>query len=300
MSYALIANAQKKFPDKWCAIVDTEFRFNPVRAEIQGVDLNRLAVVQDNVLEAVLEKALTLAATGKFSIVVVDSFGNNVAEINSNYYNDAKAKVDRQPGVEAKANTLFAKNASREASHNNVALVILNQQRVKFGVVFGNPYDFPGGESIRHMSSLTLIARSAGVIKDPITGVAVAGKCSITVDKSDYCVKGIKTDDTNHLVFYYDKGKAESYQLADAGVRAGILLIGAKGGTKLLNENGEEIKKWRGAEAFYKDLLENDGLRREIVDIVGRVGANVPTEFAPQPRDSDTDDEEESESGDTE
>jgi recombination protein RecA len=66
----------------------------------------------------------------------------------------------------------------RFVGRNKIALIFLNQVRMKIGVAFGNPYTTPGGKAIPFFSSVRIQLFTAGKIKngDAIIGAGVKAK----------------------------------------------------------------------------------------------------------------------------
>jgi protein RecA len=143
-----VAAAQRAYPDKFAIWMDIEGTFDPPWAAMQGVDLDRLHIVEPETGESAVDIADALLRTMEVCIIVTDSiaFLTPMKEIIS-------SAEDSFPGIHARliGNYLRRVNATllveRHRQHYPVVLH-LNQFRMSIGVMFGDPRVLPGGKAL--------------------------------------------------------------------------------------------------------------------------------------------------------
>lgn len=143
-----VAAAQRMYPDKFAIWMDIEGTFDPPWAARQGVDLDRLHIVEPETGESAVDIADALLHTMEVSILVTDSiaFLTPMKEIVS-------SAEESFPGMHARliGNYLRRVNSTllteRHRGHYPVVLH-LNQFRMAIGVMFGDPRVLPGGKAL--------------------------------------------------------------------------------------------------------------------------------------------------------
>ena len=125
-----IAEEQKK--GGVCAFVDAEHALDPQYARKLGVNLDELLISQPDTGEQALEITDTLVRSGAVNMVVVDS----VAALTP------KAELegdmgDHQVGAQARLMSQAMRKLTGSISRSNCMVIIINQIRMKIGVMFG-------------------------------------------------------------------------------------------------------------------------------------------------------------------
>lgn len=141
----MIAENQRRDPN-WTVIWIASEDFHDPYAEMLGVDLSRLILIDTNILEVAFNEILRFVDTHEIDCVVVDS----IAALISESENEAKVgeiKVGRRALV---TNNFFAKAnkvVKRQLSNNDqrpVTVFVVNHFRNTIGQ-YGNPLTTPGG-----------------------------------------------------------------------------------------------------------------------------------------------------------
>jgi len=281
MVMRLVAMDQRDNPDKAQIVIDTEFSWDNEWAAKQGVDINRCHVRQGNVTEETHDFAIKLMKTGVVSFLAIDSVANEQLE-SQNYGNE---KVSKMPGQEAKEMKAFLKSAVSLAHQHQIAWVVTNQITMKIGVLFGSPETFPGGESLKHNIQQNIRLRSAGFVTDPKTKEPIASIVAATVTKSKIDIAR-KTDDSSHLIFYYEGGinKSLNMGLYDEGVRSGNIVKGGAGWVRVYNKAKEEVLKVHGQDKFLAMLLNEQFATslRHVLD--GGMGSDLQDSIQTEPQ----------------
>lgn len=212
-----------RFPDRLAVYVDTEEKYPyPL--------VNRLGISGDAFSLATLETAEKTIDFFDFSlrqkavgIVVLDSLAGLVPRIEI----DASME-DQQQGVAAREiNKLLRKmvgalRAARLEKGWSPTVILINQERYKIGVRFGNPVTLPGGEGQKYFVSLSLRLRTLKIKKeDGLPEDAPIVKVSAVVVKHSFGPEGksveylfamedfgnLKTGDAFDDKFLWDMGR---------------------------------------------------------------------------------------------
>jgi recombination protein RecA len=157
---------------KGAALLETETSMDPSYPQALGIDPTQIVYDQPLCLEDALNKAYYLAETGAFGVIVVDSLVTRTrAEIEG-------AIGDSHVGIAAREIGEFLRKVAPVARANDTMIVLLNQIRMKVGVMFGNPETTPGGLALQYFASVRLSLRPATAIKrgDDIIGHEVKAK----------------------------------------------------------------------------------------------------------------------------
>ncbi|MEA1986244.1 MAG: recombinase RecA [Candidatus Marinimicrobia bacterium] len=154
-----IAEAQKAGGN--AAFIDAEHALDIGYAKNLGVNINDLLVSQPGSGEEALEITETLVRSNAIDIIVIDSVAalTPKSEIEGNM-------GDSQMGVQARLMSQALRKLTGAVSKSNIAVVFINQIRMKIGVVFGNPETTTGGRALKFYTSLRLEIRRVTSIKD--------------------------------------------------------------------------------------------------------------------------------------
>ena len=207
LALQVIVKAQER--GEKAAYIDVEHAFDPTYAKSLGVNLEELYFSQPDSAEAALDIAKTLAATGEFVIIVVDS----VAALTPD--TEFEGEVGKsQIGHLARFMSSALKQIISDFSKTKTTLVLINQLRSKIGVVYGNPETTPGGNALKYYASQRIAIRRSSAIKDA-AGELLGYIAMIKVEKNKIALPyqkaevpfmhGIGFDATADLFMFSDK-----------------------------------------------------------------------------------------------
>jgi recombination protein RecA len=134
---------------------DAETKFDEAWAKLHGVDPDKLIVSQPAHLEQwleITENAILQKPASKLMLVALDSVAGlppKRAVEEGLGQDDSVAEAAR---IWSRAMQLFPMLVSR----HGVAMILLNQVRLKIGVMYGNPETTPGGNAIKAYAALRL------------------------------------------------------------------------------------------------------------------------------------------------
>src|SRR5690606_21684625 len=155
----VIAEAQKN--GGICAFVDAEHALDPVYARKLGVKVDELLISQPDTGEQALEIADTLVRSGAIDVLVVDSVAARPprAELEG-------AMGDALPGLQARLMSQAMRKLTASISKSKAMVIVINQIRMKIGVMYGSPETTTGGNALKFYSSVRLDIRRIGAIKE--------------------------------------------------------------------------------------------------------------------------------------
>lgn len=157
----VIAQAQKKLPEKACAIIDTEHALDMNYAKNLGVDVEKLVLSQPDYGEQALGVCEALIESDEFSVIVIDS----VAALTP------KAEIDGEMGtavigLHARLMSQALRKLTAKVASSKTILIFTNQLREKIGVMFGSPEVTTGGKALKFYASIRLDIRRKDQIKN--------------------------------------------------------------------------------------------------------------------------------------
>lgn len=178
IALSVIAQAQMKSPDAYCAIIDTEHALDPVYAKNLGVDLKRLHIAQPKTAEEALEIMDALVRSGALDVVILDSVAALVprAELEGDM-------GDSHMGLQARLMSQALRKLTATISKSKSLVIFINQIRQKIGVMFGNPETTTGGNALKFYASVRLDVRRVQTIKDKDKPIGNEVKIKIVKNK---------------------------------------------------------------------------------------------------------------------
>ena len=205
-----IAEAQKK--GGHAAFVDAEHSIDPKYAKSLGVDIDELILSQPDCGEQALEIVETLAESGSFDIIVVDSVAALVpqAELDGEM-------LDSQVGLQARLMSKAMRKLAGILNTHECTVIFINQLREKVGVVYGNPETTTGGRALKFYASVRIDIRRAEALKD---GSNIYGN---TVNVKIVKNKVAPPFKTCQIDIIYGKGISKTGELLDLGTQFEIL-----------------------------------------------------------------------------
>jgi recombination protein RecA len=158
-TFALLAAAQaQKLPEPCNKVVfiDAEHAFDPKWAEMLGVDVDKLIVVKPGYGEEAGDIFEAVVRASDVALVIFDSIAMMVstkeAEQSLESFDVGTAAIL----VKRMVNKAILALAEEAKSNHYPAIILINQIRMKIGVMFGNPETTPGGKAKDFASSLTV------------------------------------------------------------------------------------------------------------------------------------------------
>jgi len=158
---ALHAIAEVQKAGGRAAIIDAEHALDVKYAANLGVNVDELLLCQPDYGEQGLNICEDLIRSGMFGIVVIDSIPalTPKAEVEGEM---GQSHVGLLPRMMSQA----CRKLAAATSQTQTLLIMINQMRMKIGVMFGNPETTPGGRALRHAYTVRVDIRQIGKIKD--------------------------------------------------------------------------------------------------------------------------------------
>lgn len=150
-----LAEAQKKHPDKMVAFIDMEHKFDRAWAVAHGVDLERTYIYSPDSAEGVADAMKELCSSGVISMVVLDSVGAMIPEVEKEKDADQATMA-----VQAKIVTRMVKIAAVEAAKTGTVVLLINQVRANLS--YGADTTTGGGFALKHVTTMKLKLRKTG------------------------------------------------------------------------------------------------------------------------------------------
>tara|TARA_R110002153_G_scaffold26421_5_gene82938 strand:+ start:17611 stop:18912 length:1302 start_codon:yes stop_codon:yes gene_type:complete len=180
------ANYQKKHPNMWVGWIDAEGMYDPLWAEKNGLDPNRIIVSQPEYGELAVDIYEDMLTRESIGLIVVDSIPSIVPMkvIENSAEDDTMAAGARLMGKLCSKLTM-GNNKERRKGHWTTTLLI-NQWRTKVGFVMGDPRVLPGGRQINHIptTKIELKKIKTHLTKDSCGNeVALMDECAFKLEK---------------------------------------------------------------------------------------------------------------------
>ncbi|MGF1583231.1 MAG: recombinase RecA [Gemmataceae bacterium] len=176
MALHAIANAQKN--GGVAAFIDVEHALDPTWAKKLGVDLEELLVSQPSHAEEALKIAEMLVKSDSVDIIVIDSVAALVPR------SELQGEIgDSQVGVQARLMSQALRILTPAVSYSNTCLILINQIRMKIGVMFGSPETTSGGQALKFYASVRADIRRTGTVKSK-AGEVVGSSVKVKIVKN--------------------------------------------------------------------------------------------------------------------
>lgn len=147
LAVKISASAQQKYPDKEVLYVDMEGTYDPSWAEKHGVDGDRLAYARPQSGEQAVDIICAAAEAEDVSLIIVDSLAAMVPTKDLDSSASDPVVATRAKMLAQMMAKLKNKIIEERKKGHQVTVVMINQFRLKIGVMFGDPRTLPGGEA---------------------------------------------------------------------------------------------------------------------------------------------------------
>jgi recombination protein RecA len=152
----LIASHQRLYPAKRCVLFDVEQRMMRSWAEVHGVKWEDLLYVRPTSGEQVVDLAEGMMEAEDIGLIGIDS----IAAMMGHREQEAGAETQSVGGNALLMNKMCRKMSRQFGQATALGItptvVLINQIRMKIGVMYGSPETVPGGMGMQFMSSMTI------------------------------------------------------------------------------------------------------------------------------------------------
>jgi len=260
LCFYLIAQCQKA--GGIAAYIDAEHRGNASWAQVCGVNLEELVVMQPESAEAALQGINNLCLSGTVDLVVVDSVVAlaTVAE-------STRELTDESIALLARKLSQFFRISTHNVSQSKTAVVFINQVRTDINT-YGAPEGAPGGKALKHHVSLSVKVRRGSISaqewsrfksKDGPVGFPMFMK----IDKSSVGHPGRES----YSDFYEGSGIDVVGTLMNTAIAEEVISTGG-GGYYSFTDNNDVEHRYRGRDTFLDVIRENEELQLQIEQAV--------------------------------
>lgn len=264
-----VAANQKRDPNFTTVWVAAE-SWVPSYAEMCGVDLSRIYVVATNVMEEAYEAVIELVETKAVDCVVLDSLPALVPTAEDDKNMD-EATVGRGALLTGKFFRKVGKASRRSLVEDERPFIglIINQYRMKIGVMYGDPRTTPGGEAKNYAFFTRIEVKRDDWIE---TGAGQEKrKVGQTIKIRTLKNKSAPPAQVAYVDFYFADGEcyAGDFDFAKEIVALGII-------NKIITRAGAyysyKDRKWQGADAVVQSIREEvdlkDALEKDVHETV--------------------------------
>lgn len=234
--------------------IDTERTLTRETIESMGIKNNNFYLMYVDNLEMALDTCKTVAASGSFSTIVIDSLAGLApkAQIDGDVGDSHVGLVSR-----IMSDTLPVLTPILDKS--GCALIVTNQIREKVGVMFGNPEKVTCGRALKYYTSIRLDIRRVESIKSNGEDVGCKTRVKVVKNKIATPFKTVEFD------IMFGKGISVEGDILDRAVENNII---TKSSTRYFYD-GNEIGQ--GRENVKQYLQDNPAECKKIVNKLKKV-----------------------------
>jgi len=268
-----IAANQEKDPEYTTVWVAAE-QWVPEYAEMCGVDASRVIVIETNIMEEAYDAVIAFAESKSVDAIVIDSLPALVPGPENE-----KNMDEMTVGRGALLTNKFLRKAgaamkrSLTESERPILGIVINQYRMKIGVMHGDPRTTPGGEGKNYaFFTRSEVKRDEWIEAGSGTNkVRVGQRIKIRVLKN----KTAPPQQVAYIDYYFKEHSiysAGDYDTAKEVAAMSIIkqIVDRKGGWIYYGE-----RKWQGVESFANSLREEVDLFEELREKVLTTPDNI-------------------------
>jgi recombination protein RecA len=257
-----IAANQERDPNFATVWVAAE-QWVPSYAELCGVDVSRVLVIESNIMEEVYEAVIQIVESKAADCIVIDSLPALVPTAE-----DEKEMEEFTVGRGAIMTNKFFRKVGKASKRSLVEIerpfigLMINQWRDKVGVMYGDPRTTPGGKG-KNYSYFTRIEIKRDDWLEVGTGDAKR-RIGQTIKARTLKNKSAPPSQVAYLDFYFAEGGSVapgSYDFAKEIVALGII-------NKVITRAGAYYRyaerQWQGADAMVSSIKEEVNLREAL------------------------------------
>lgn len=175
LALKIISEAQK---NGICAFIDAEHALDIGWCKKLGVDVDKLILSQPDNAEQALDIVRRLVESEKFSVIVVDSVAALVPKA------ELEGEIgDANIGLQARLMSQTMRILTASLKKSKTALVFINQQRQKIGILFGNPNVTCGGVALKFYAAVRLSLTRKSPVKEKKEYIALPIKAKVIKNK---------------------------------------------------------------------------------------------------------------------
>jgi len=261
IAFKTIAANQALDPD-WVVLWIAAEEFVPEYAQAIGVDLDRIWIVETNVMEHAYDLIVKSLENRAVDCIVVDSLPALVPGDEAE-----KLMEEFTVGLGARLTGKFFRKSGKAQKRSLIGEdrgctgLIINQWREKIGVMYGDNRTTPGGKAKNfHYFTRVEVKRDEWIkVKDEAIGQTIRGR---TMKNKTY-----RPQQTAQVDFYFADGNG--FQLGDFDTIKDIVNIGIS--INAISRAGAfynfEGQKWQGKEALLLGVREDLDLQKKLADI---------------------------------
>ena len=257
-----VAANQERDPEFTTVWVAAE-QWVPSYAEMCGVDLSRVYVINTNIMEEAYEAVISFVESKAVDCVVIDSLPALVPGAEDEKDMD-EATVGRGALLTGKFFRKVGKASKRSLTDTERPFIglVINQYRMKIGVMYGDPRTTPGGEA-KNYAFFTRVEVKRDDWIESGTGQDKR-RVGQTIKVRTLKNKSAPPSQTAYIDFYFDDGgvcSAGEYDFAKEIVALGILNKVIVRAGAYYRYNGQQ---WQGADALVNSIREDIDLKEAL------------------------------------
>ena len=263
----IIANFQKKYPDKYCVYLDAENTIDKEWGETLGVDWSTVILIQpeSEYGEELLDMLLDYIRSDKVGMVILDSVPFIIPKAVQEKGLDEKSYGGNSALMKA-----FCDKAVPLCKKHECTFILINQLRENIGNPY-KPFKIPCGTAIAHACSQILWFTKGALLDEKYKEVSSSYSNPIGNLVSVKMEKNKVTKNDRRLGTYtlnYSSGVDEIKDTLDMGLVLG-LIVQAGAWFKVTKKDGSEAKMqgFTGVQEFYfNDLEELEYLKQKVYE----------------------------------